>query len=1072
MEPPFFFWKSGRRFWWAEHSNSARLGNTEASRLAALLPEVRGDIQLGTLRFLERVKTVPNRFRRSFESRTIAVAIVAVLSALAAGRALSAGTVGDEVMFVIGSPDGRAAEFGLARSGEGYAAFLQRFTNPVVYVVAKSTPRDWPYIHPAPKDVWAGGRAHAFEIHYRCPSAQDRTWHLVLGLAGGSPSERSVVVVTVNQTTLPGQVAPAGDPRAAFQPKAAGKPETMIFAIPPGTLKKGENTVSIRLDHQSWILYDYVALRREAKPLPLAAPSQADLLAEFRKGPMAGVEQIVFAVRRLGEDPHWYANFGYTLDHSNWRTYIPGGRLCRLDVRTGKARVLLDDPDGGVRDPAVDYDGARILFAYRKGKGPHYHLYLMNADGSGLRPLTDGPYDDVEPAWLPDGGILFVSTRCNRRVNCHTTQVAVLYRCDADGRNLRILSSNNEHDNTPWVLPSGQILYTRWEYVDREQMSFHHLWTTSPDGQRQTVFFGNQHPGTTIIDAKPVPGSHKVVCSFSPGHGLREHNGVVTLVDPRGGPDDPASVRPINEGYQHRDPWAFSEEAFMTASGPELMLMDAAGNTQSIYRLPDSDAQAGLECHEPRPLTPRPREPVVHDANDWRRQTGRIVLVDAHLGRNMGGVKPGEIKRLLVLETLPKPMNYTGGMEPLSYGGTFTLERILGTIPVEADGSAYAEVPALRSLFFVALDKDDLSVKRMQSFCTVLPGETTTCIGCHEPRTTAPPHQPATLAALRRGPSRIEPIAGVPDVIDFPRDVQPILDRHCVKCHDEDRREGGASLSGDRGPVFSISYYTITARNLVADGRNGFGNRPPRSIGSSASRLLKLADGSHYGAKPSDLERKTLRLWIDSGAAYPGTYAALGTGMVGGFEIVDRSIRLDRSDTQWPSTQAATEALQRRCGQCHKADRPLALSVSYVTGPGSWGTAFTGSPPWVAMTPDDVRRRWSRHLQYNLTRPDKSSILLAPLARTAGGLELCGKPVFADTGDPDYRKVLAAIHDAKRELDRIKRFDMPGFRPRAEYVQEMKRYGILPKGLAADAAIDVYATDRAYWRSLWLKRDY
>ncbi len=797
---------------------------------------------------------------------------------------------------------------------------------------------------------------------------------------------------------------------------------------------------------------------------------RTDLLAEFRKGPMAEVHEIVFAVRRLGEDPHWYANFGYTLDHSNWRTYLSGGRLCRLNLRTGKVRVLLDDAEGGVRDPVVHYDGRRILFSYRKGKSPHYHLYEIGADGSGLRQLTGGPYDDVEPVWLPDGGIMFVSTRCNRRVNCHTTQVAVLHRCDADGRNIRILSSNNEHDNTPWVLPSGQILYTRWEYVDREQMSFHHLWTTAPDGQRQTVFFGNQHPGTTIIDAKPIPGSRKVVASFSPGHGLREHNGVVTLVDPRSGPDEPGSARAISKSYQYRDPWAFSEDALLAASGAELVLMDAAGRTQSIYRLPASDAQAGLECHEPRPLVARAREPVVPAADDWRQQTGRLLLIDVYRGRNMAGVKRGEINKLLVLETLPKPMNYTGGMEPLSYGGTFTLERIVGTISVEPDGSAYAEVPALRSLFFVALDANDLSVKRMQSFYTLLPGETTTCVGCHEQRTLAPPHQPGTLAAVRRGPSRIEPVGDVHDVIDYPRDIQPILDRHCVKCHDEDRRDGGVSLSGDRGPIFSISYYTMTARELVADGRNGFGNRPPRSIGSSASRLLKLADGSHYDAKPSDLERKTLRLWIDSGATYPGTYAALGTGMVGGFEIVDRSIRLDRSDTEWPSTKAAVEALQHRCGECHQGDKPLALSVSHVTGPGSWGTAFTGSPPWVAMSPNDVRRRWSRHLQYNLTRPDKSLILLAPLAKKAGGLESCGKPIFADTREADYRKVLAAIQDAKAKLDQIKRFDMPGFRPRDEYAQEMKRYGILPADLPTDARIDVYATDRAYWESLWPRR--
>lgn len=999
------------------------------------------------------------------------VALLVVFQAWYVGVPAAETTPESDVLFVVGTPDHRAAEFGLARPGEGYAAFPRVFPNPVVFVVGKSEASQWPYIHPGPKDRWAGGRVHRFSIRFDLPGKQEQPWFLVLGLAGGAPVERSEVAVTVNETELPSQTAPAADPRVAFHPKAVGKSETMMFTIPANTLTKGENSISIRLERESWIVYDYVALRRRREPLPPHAPPEPDLLAQFRKGPMAGVDEIIFAVRRLGEDPHWYANFGSTLDHSNWRTYLPGGRLCRLDLRTGKLHVLLEDAEGGVRDPVVHYDGRRVLFSYRKGKSPHYHLYEIAADGSGLRQLTDGPYDDVEPVWLPDGGIMFVSTRCNRRVNCHTTQVAVLYRCDADGQNLRILSSNNEHDNTPWVLSNGQILYTRWEYVDRDQVSFHHLWTTTPDGRRQTVFFGNQHPGTTMIDAKPVPDSRKVVASFSPGHGLREHDGVVTLVDARNGPDDLGQAKAISDSHQYRDPWAFSEDAFMAASGPTIVLMDGEGRTQTIYRLPSADVQSGLECHEPRPLMARSREPVVPATKDWRQDTGRVLLVDAYQGRNMAGVKRGEIKKLLVLETLPKPMNYTGGMEPLSYGGTFTLERILGTIPVEPDGSAYAELPALRSLFFVALDENDLSVKRMQSFCTVMPGETVTCVGCHEHRTTSPPHQPTALAALRRGPSRIEPIRDVPDVIDFPRDVQPILDRHCVRCHDEDRREGGVSLSGDHGPIFSISYYTITARNLVADGRNGNGNRPPRSIGSSASRLLKLADDSHYGARPSDLERKTLRLWIESGAAYPGTYAALGTGMVGGFEIIDRSIRLDRSDTQWPSTKAAMEALQRRCGPCHNEERPIALSVSHVTGPGAWGTAFTGAAPWIAMTPNDVRRRWSRHLQYNLTRPDKSAILLAPLAKTAGGLELCGKPIFADTSDADYRKVLAAIQDAKAQLDRIKRFDMPGFRPRKEYVQEMQRYGILPANLAADTPIDVYATDRAYWKSLWARPD-
>ena len=982
------------------------------------------------------------------------LALAVGVSAIGAGRADAGDGPPKGLLFLVGHPDNRAAEFGLARRGEGYPAFPRKYKDPVVYTAGESKPRDWPYIHPAILDRWAGARPYTFTIRFTSPRDDGRALFVVIGLAGGAPRQRSKVVVTVNQTALPVQVAPSGDPRVAFSPTAPGKPQTMVFPVPPACVKKGQNTVSIRLDEQSWIIYDYVALSTEGKPLPLSPSPQPDLLAEFRRGPMAGVAEIVFAVRKLGDDPHWYANFGYTLDHSRWRTYHDGARLCRLDLRSRKVVVLLDDPKGGVRDPAVHYDGKTILFAHRKGGSPHYHLHTIQADGSGLRQLTDGPFDDVEPTWLPDGGIMFCSTRSRRRVNCHTTESAILYRCDADGGGLRMVSSNIEPDNTPWPLPSGQVLYTRWEYVDRNQLTFHHLWVTNPDGVRQMVFFGNMHPGTAMLDAKPIPGSHRIVASFSPGHGRREHDGVLTVVDPRHGPDDRAAARPVSWSAQYRDPWAFSEDAFMAASGTRIVLMDGSGLEQTLHQLPPADAKAGLQCHEPRPLVPRPREPLIPTSVDWRGDTGRLVLLDVRQGRNMAGVKAGEIKKLLVLEALPKPFNYTGGMEPMSYGGTFTLERILGTVPVEPDGSAYAEVPALRSLFFVALDENEMSVKRMQSFLTVMPGETTSCVGCHEPRSATPQTQAPDCQALRRPPSTIQPIPGVPDVFDYPRDIQPILDKHCLECHDYGKRKGGVILSGDRGPIFSISYYTMTARTLVVDGRNGMGNRPPRSIGSSASRLMKLVDGSHYGAKLSEHERRMLRLWIDSGAAYPGTYAALGTGMVGGYEIIDRRIRLDRSDTQWPSVKAAMEALRRRCLACHKGSTAVPLSPSHDVG----------RPPWIALAPNDIRRRFSRHLLYNLTRPAASLILLAPLARRAGGCEACGKAIFPDAADPDYRKVLLAIRDAGRKLDEIRRFDMPGFRPRGEYVHEMQRFGILPPDAGP---VDVYATDRAYWKSLW-----
>jgi hypothetical protein len=216
-----------------------------------------------------------------------------------------------------------------------------------------------------------------------------------------------------------------------------------------------------------------------------------------------------------------------------------------------------------------------------------------------------------------------------------------------------------------------------------------------------------------------------------------------------------------------------------------------------------------------------------------------------------------------------------------------------------------------------------------------------------------------------------------------------------------------------------------------------------------------------------------IRYWIESAAAYPGTYAALGSGMIGGYP----KSQLDTSDRQWPNSVAAAEAIRRRCQGCHDKSMPVPQYLSDDLG------LVLSNPD-----PQDVRIRWSRHLLFNLSRPERSLVLLAPLAQEAGGYGLCRPkdradrsdaapleaglktlppPVFAGPQDVDYQKILTLCRDGKKYLDQIKRFDMPGFRPPAMYVREMQRFGILPPDLGRDRRIDVYATDQTYWQSLW-----
>lgn len=809
-----------------------------------------------------------------------------------------------------------------------------------------------------------------------------------------------------------------------------------------------------------------------------------------------GVEQVLFAERPFQQDSHWYANFGYYFDTTNRPAYGTGkpGSLSVLSVRSGEVTHLLYDETGAMRGPQLSYDGKKVIFSYRKGGTPHFHLYQINIDGSGLTQLTDGPYDDIEPSFLPGGGLMFVSSRAQRWVNCWSTHVGTLHRCNEDGTGIEMLSPNVEHDNSPWPLPDGRMIYTRWEYVDRNQLAYHHLWVANPDGTQQMIYFGNMHPDSVYIDAKPIPGKpDEVICIRGPQHGKREHGGDVVTLSNRNGPDDLSIVNRIatpadtnvniyafNKTW-YRDPYPLSEDCFLVTLNNQMRVMDMDGNSEVLYELP-----WGRFINEPRPVTARARERIRPDTTDPSKATGTLILMNAAHGRNMDGIQPGEIKNLLVMETLPKPVNHTGSMEPMSWGGTFTLERCLGKIPVEADGSAHMDLPAKRSLFFIALDENDRAVKRMQSFLTVMPGEVTSCLGCHEERTETPDSESfKNLLALKRPPSQIEPVQNIPQLFDYPNDIQPILDKHCVKCHNPQTPKGGVQLTGDLGPMYSHSYFWLSMKRQLGDNRNlKQSNYPPYQLGDAASGLMKKIRGGHGKVKMSDVEMQTIQYWLHAGGPYLGSYAGLGTGMIGSDSF---SHSIDRYDLRLPSVAPYQKVLERRCTECHethpaapkdgddfwpmqkvrdahaKAKRPLPNSASDIIM-NAEGIRY-----------DSPQIPFLRHAVFNLTRPALSTLLMAPLAKEAGGCATADTQthpvVFKDKTDADYQRILAMIQETSNlQYTRYKRWYMEGFKPRETYIREMKRYGVLPPDFDLDTdPINVYEIDEKYFRQQWHK---
>lgn len=793
------------------------------------------------------------------------------------------------------------------------------------------------------------------------------------------------------------------------------------------------------------------------------APSVAELREKLFAGEFGDVEEILFATRTHRRE-HWYANFGYYCYGSSHTILNRQGRLVAYNLRTKSFRTILEDVAGAVRDPCVHYDGRQIVFSYRPGNEQRYHLFTINSDGTGLKQLTFGEYDDIEPAWLPDGDIIFVSGRARRWVNCWLTQVATIYRMKPDGSGIRMLSANIEHDNTPWPLHDGRIAYMRWEYVDRRQVTFHHLWTMNPDGTQHQILQGNTYPNSVYIDAKPIPGSEDIVLIDSPGHGMMEHGGFLSILSAKSGPDNRSNIRHVSN-VKCFDPWAFSPELFMATDGGEVFLMNRRGKKESLFSLPaefttfEGASDGGSRISEPRPLMPHKRERILADRTDLSSKTGEFYLENVMISRSMDGVKPGTIKKLMVMESLPKPINYTGGMDPLTYGGTFTLTRYLGTVPVEDDGSAYFKAPALKSLFFVAMDAEGRAVKRMQSFTQVMPGEKQGCVGCHEKKTENTVRRAATVSkAISRGPSEIDPSGLVFDVPDFPRDVQPVLDRACVRCHNPDKRCANVDLSGDHGVMFSMAYYSLIAHNQVLDGRNSErSDWPPYERGSGGSPLMEKISGKHHGATVTPAERKVIMMWLDGSAPYPGTYAALGCGSIGGYF---QNKQVMNNDSKRAKSIAAQAVIAKRCDSCHSGGMRLPHYLSDENGISFW------TPNWN----DPRLKKWHRHLLFNLSRPEKSLFLKAPLAKEAGGFGMGkdGKAVFKSTDDPDYKILLAMIQDGKDVLEKVKRFDMKGFRPPKPYLREMMRYGVLPATFDIDnEPVDPYALDRRYWALDW-----
>jgi hypothetical protein len=614
--------------------------------------------------------------------------------------------------------------------------------------------------------------------------------------------------------------------------------------------------------------------------------------------------------------------------------------------RTMRCRQLAAGglPQGSYQHPEVSYDGKRVLFAFcAVDKAPanrdehpnhHYHLYEMASDGSKLRQLTDGPYDDFSPRCLPDGHIMFISSRrggfhrCGRGP-CPTYTLAL---ANGDGSDPHPISFHETHEWDPAVLHDGRVIYTRWDYVDRNAVHYQQLWTVRPDGTDVRAFYGNYTLNPVgVWEAQAVPGSSRVMATAAAHHAMTA--GSIILLDVTRGVDGldpitrltpdalfPESEEPVSHGtakpafwrspggvtkpppasqdakwwpgHCYRSPWPLSEKYFLAAysfdsligepsANPAnmfgLYFVDAFGNKELLYRDPE------ICSLWPVPLRARPKPPAMpllaSVAREKKPESSDGLFFLENVYNSWPQLPDARITHLRVVQVLPKTTPHantpTVGVANASPG-----KQVLGTVPVEADGSAYFRVPAKIGLAFQALDERGQAVQTMRSLTYLQPGESVSCVGCHEQRSNAPLSHRTTIARSRP-PSEITPGPDGSKPLSYPILVQPVLDKRCISCHSGSKPAGKLALTGEAQGRYSVSYNALIKHVSFSS----WGGKPgdfrvvnsepvsqPGFFGARGSPLMKTLLRGHHNVALSGEEMVRLATWMDANALFYGTF--------------------------------------------------------------------------------------------------------------------------------------------------------------------------------------------------------
>jgi len=628
--------------------------------------------------------------------------------------------------------------------------------------------------------------------------------------------------------------------------------------------------------------------------------SELQRIALVDENPLLSSSRLLFLTRRPGGGfpglpQNWQGNS--SMGRTGWDTSINTLFPIRED---GQVTTLFHSDSRFVGDLCLSFDASRLLFSMpAEDKGDTYQVWEMATDGGGLRMVTaasENDYDNYDACYLPNGDIMFCSTRCYQAVPCTGgDHVGLIYVMDADGGNVRQLTFDQDHSWNPTVMNDGRVVYTRWEYNDIPHYFSRMLFSMNPDGTRQAALYGSgsYFPNTTLY-ATPIPGADSKLVSIISGHHGNPRGGEVAILDVSQGDREAAGVAQIlperhrkvepvivdqyatGKWPQFVQPYPLSERYFLASCKPSpadpwgIYLVDVFDNLVPVL------VQQDAALMEPIILAPRAVPPVIPKAVNYAKQDALVYLYDVYRGGGLDGVPRGTIKSLRVVEPVYR---YWGNGETYSASidGTWDVKRILGTVPVEEDGSAYFRVPANTPIIVQPLNAEGMAQQQMRSWFTAMPGEFVSCVGCHEQRRDGPPAGPADGApslAMQRDASDIRPWLGEARGFSFEREVQPVLDRLCVSCHAAPTVDlRGRSQPGAQAGAFSAAYQSLHPYVRRPGLESDIHPLPPREFEASTSQLVQMLRKGHAGVTLSEEDWDRLITWIDLNVPYAGGWS-------------------------------------------------------------------------------------------------------------------------------------------------------------------------------------------------------